>query len=189
MRHVLVYCMCRPTYLAKSTPFLLMHKFVATQGVWPIKYHGIPEWASSSVLLFLERIICFRLSLEGLPRPKTVVSSQLWLVQRWLWPMGLYVNALWWCRASIHRSYLSEYGLTCTWLHVHPSDSTRRLLGYSFLSCVQIWSQIQPTTPTIGLVLPSILVDRRSGKWRYYPSSLRIVIPRGTVSRLIGNEP
>ena len=103
--------------------------------------------------------------------------------------MGLCVNVLWWCRASIHRSYLNEYGLTWTGPHVRHFDSVHRLLDYSFLPCVQIWSRIQPMTPTTGLVLPSILVDRRSGKWFCYSSSLWTLISRDTISRLVGNGP
>ena len=179
--------LCRHSYFAKKTLFLLRHMFVATQGIRPIKYHDILGWASSLVIIFLGHIICFLLALEGLPRPKTVVSSQLWLVQWRLWSTGLAVNVLLWCRTSIHRSYSSEYGLTCIWPHVHPSDSVCRLLGCSFLFCVQIWSRIRQTTLTTELFLLSTSVDQRSGKWHCCPSSTRSVIPRGTVSRLVGN--
>ena len=59
MRHVLVYCMMSSRIFGQKYPFLLGHMFFATQGVRPIKYNDIPEWASSSVLPFLGRTICF----------------------------------------------------------------------------------------------------------------------------------
>ena len=141
MRHIFVYCMMSSCIFGQKYPFLnkayvRCHPWCPAHKVswhsWMRLFLSSPVPGTYNLFPFVIRRSPSTQNCRVFPalaRPKTVVSFQLWLVQRRLWPMGLYVNVLWWLRfdasilldwiwANMHRAACFPFWMSASasWL-------------------------------------------------------------------------